>query len=381
MNILPSEEFTEQVGLALLGLYAVDKYLYNVAARVAIIPGDVVKGMAACPGYTNGVTIFFPEPFMKLDQTTQLMVLTHEVLHIVCKHMVRIQPLVDFDMYRMNVAADLSIMGYQMQLGQKTYIEDLVPDAMKYRDMDMFEIYDLLTPEDGKHDLGHPEIDKDILVPTDEEVFGVDRAIQQAGIQAEAEGYSTSLTRSATRHINKVRAKSIPWDRYLAKTVSNAKSELLCWARPNRRMFSQLYLPSRRTKEMFQATMAMDVSGSVGEDSLNQIAAVAQDLLTRYVTELHLMTFDDKIVDEWTLKRKDKLVELELNGWGGTYVQVVIDHLIEIKRKPKLLIIATDGKIPKTEDPGYPVIWLIVDNIRFTSTYGTVLHINSEELK
>jgi len=254
----------------------------------------------------------------------------------------------------------------------------------------------LLDGDEAKQDLGHPEIgpgfpgeasDEKARVPgfslpkpSPEAVFSVDKAIEQAAIQAENAGYSTAASRAANRLISTARSKPIRWDQYLTQVAARLKSDLFTWIRPNRRLMSQVYLPSRIKKPVFEATVAMDVSGSVGQGPLNQIGAIAQELLTRYVSKLHLITFDDKIVDEWDLTRRDKIVNLSLNGYGGTYVQKVYDHLKKTKRNPKLLIIATDGYVPDTKDPGYRVIWLIVDNPGFKSTYGTILHVNTGEL-
>lgn len=381
--------FKEHLGLALLELYKADRYLYNVAARLRIEKGDIIPSMPEVRGYTDGVKIYFTEPWIKATQEERLTTLTHEVLHVISKHLVRIRNVPNINHMRMNVAADLSIMGQQLELNQKPPIAQIIPDAKKYLNMDMFEIYELLSDEDGNSDLGHPQIGDvngegdtpfDLAPASSEDEFDVDVAIQQAAVQAEAEGYSTAASRAANRQVNEMRAKPIRWDYYLAQVASRLKSELPTWARPNRRLMSQVYLPSRRNKEVFEATVAMDVSGSVGEQPLNQIAAITQEIITKYVDKMHLMTFDDKIVDEWHLSRKDKIVDLQLNGYGGTYVQKVYDHLKENKQKPKVLIIATDGYIPKTEDPGYKVIWLIVNNPKFQSPYGTVLHVNTKEL-
>ena len=412
--------FEKNLGLALLGLYSLDKYLYNVAARLVIKEGKEIPDMPDVRGYTDGIRIYLTPAWMKADKQTRLTTLTHEVLHVVSKHIIRVKGIPDLDQSRMNVAADLSIMGQQLDLGQKPPIADIIANAKQYRDKDMFDIYRDLTPEDGDNDLGHPEVsggggapsddddddeesqggggsggqdgsednDEDegsgsgesLEQPTQEEEFEIDQAIQQAAQQAESEGYSTAASRAASRAIDEARAEPIRWDRYLRMIASRMKSDVPTWVRPNRRMASQVYLPSKLTKKEYECTMAMDVSGSVGEVPLNKIGATAQDILTKYVRNLHLLTFDDKIVDEWDLTRRDKIVNLELNGYGGTYVQVVIDHLAKTKRTPKLLIIATDGYIPKTEDPGYPVIWLIVNNPLFQSDYGTILHIDTQEM-
>lgn len=412
--------FEKNLGLALLGLYSIDKYLYNVAARLIIKEGKEIPDMPDVRGYTDGIRIYLTPAWMKADKQTRLTTLTHEVLHVVSKHIIRVKGIPDLDQSRMNVAADLSIMGQQLDLGQKPPIAHAIANAEQYRDKDMFDIYRDLTPEDGENDLGHPEVSggggapsdddeeeesqggggsgdqdgsedddedqegggsgTDLEQPTKEEEFEIDQAIQQAAQQAESEGYSTAASRAASRAIDEARAEPIRWDRYLRMIASRMKSDVPTWVRPNRRMASQVYLPSKLTKQEYECTMAMDVSGSVGEGPLNKIGATAQDILTKYVKNLHLLTFDDKIVDEWDLTRKDKIVNLELNGYGGTYVQVVIDHLAKTKRIPKLLIIATDGYIPSTEDPGYPVIWLIVNNPLFKSDYGTVLHIDTQEM-
>lgn len=385
-----SPEFKETLGIALLGLYKLDKYFYNVAARLRIQDGEPIKGMEEVRGYTDGVRIYLTPAWEAADQDIQLTTLTHEVLHVISKHLLRMKGLDKFNPMLMNVAADLSIAQQQVDLGQNPPIKEVVKDWQKYIGKDMFEIYQMLIDDDSDaKDLGHPEFDFDtdseeevegLSLPSESETFGIDQAIQAAAVQAESEGYSTAASKAASRQIDEMRTKPIRWDYYLRQVASRLKSDLPTWVRPNRRMMSQVYLPSKTNKEKYECTVAMDVSGSVGQQPLNQIASITQDILTKYVDSLHLMTFDDKIVDEFFLTRKDKLVDLSLNGYGGTIVQKVYDHLEETKKQPSLLIVATDGYIPKPPDPGYRVIWLIVNNPRFTIDYGTILHVNTKEL-
>jgi len=403
------KEFNRLKSVALLKLYGLDRFYYNVAARLNIEQVPELEGkLEHVKGYTDGANIFLTPKWNEATEEERIQTLTHEVLHVISKHKQRTRGMKDHNESLMNVAADLSIADLQMELGQTPEIADIakdVPDWKKYLNMDMFDIYNDLPPEAEQHDPGNPSMgdgeqggqgqpDEDdsegkdnegdgnntgsgsgMGQPTPEQEYEVDQAIQQAAVQADTEGYSTAASKAANRQVQAMQVKQIPWDQFLVATLAKLKSDLTSWARPNRRMMSQCYLPSRQQKEVFDVTVAMDVSGSVGETALNKIAAVAQDILTRYCTELHLLTFDDKIVDEWRLTRRDKLVDLQLNGYGGTYVQKVYDHLDKTKQIPKILVIATDGYIPETKDPGYPVIWLIVDNPTFKASYGRIIHL------
>ncbi len=413
--------FAHQAGLALLNLYPLDRFIYNVAAQLDIISIPDLPKYPGVRGCTNGASVFLTTSSDLADLPTQVTTLTHEVLHVILGHMVRLAGEKEYDPKLMNVAADLSLADIQIGLGQKPPITSIVGDWRNYLGLDMFEIYNLLAPDKAKLDPGHPkpsEIpspeagdssgdegedgdggedgdvgDADVgnadeegtgksfvEDPSAEEAFKIESVIQAAAMQAETGGYSSKLSKSAARIIDKVRAKEIPWDEHLTQIASRLKAPTPTWVRPNRRMMSLLYLPSWGKKEQYECSLAMDVSGSVGEEPLNQMCAIAQDILTRCLDTLHLITFDDKVLDEWDLNKHSPVHELGLNGYGGTNVTKVYEHLKNTFRIPKTLVIGTDGFVPQGKCPGYPVIWLIVDNKAFKPEYGIAIHVNTSDL-
>ena len=391
-----TDSFEDQLSLAKLQLYARDKYLYNIVSRISVVEGLTLPDDPEVPGYTNGATIFLTEAWRNAEELMRLEVVVHEVLHIALFHMKRIRAIpkeANINFRLMHIAADLAIIPPQVSLGISPHIKAFFPNWREYDGLSMEEIYSLLMPDDGKgYSPGHMDIalpggsgeaddgglDPSIPEPTAEEEHAVEAAVQQAAQIAQREGYSTAVSTASARAVDLMRAKKIPWQFYLQKIVSRLKSQDITWARPNRRLHSQAYLPSRKPKDDFIATMAVDVSGSVGQEALNRFMSIAADLITRYVATLHLMTFDDKIVDEWQLNRRNKISELQLNGFGGTRVEKVYEHLIETKSKPKLLVIATDGYIGTPADPGYPVVWLITENRNFKADYGTIIQIDED---
>lgn len=385
----PTEEeltkFDDDLANARMNIYIEDPHIFNLGSRLKTQYAPPLKSSPEVRGYTNGANISLTPAWLAATEEEQTTTLAHEIGHVMMRHIARAGDLGgSVDMKKLNIAADLSLIPLQVRMGQTPVITTFYPNWEDYGDMSMEDIYHKLVGDndDSNYDPQHPEPDEiEADQPSDEEVADVDSAINQAAMQAQQAGCTTAASIASGRLVNLTRAKKIPWDKYLQSVVSKTKTKGTTWSRPSRRLRSLgVIMPGKKKAKEFKVCMAVDVSGSVGEIALGKFMFTAHDVLTKYASQMHLITFDDKIVDEWHLTPKDPVTSLKMNGWGGTYPEKVYEHLKKIKSDHKLLVIATDGGLTVPPDPGYPVIWLITDNPGFTSPYGTVIHLDTNKL-
>jgi predicted metal-dependent peptidase len=138
--------------------------------------------------------------------------------------------------------------------------------------------------------------------------------------------------------------------------------------RPNRRTGFDSMGSIRRFST--RILVAVDVSGSVNDDSLGHFFTIINRLFKYGVEELDLMQFDAGIKSVEKLEKKR--VSFDIQGRGGTDFQIVFDYVSE---HPKYdgLIIFTDGYAPVPRIPGRmrcKIVWVCNDKKGYDDNCG-----------
>lgn len=127
--------------------------------------------------------------------------------------------------------------------------------------------------------------------------------------------------------------------------------------KPNRR-YDFDYMGSKFEPQV-KLLVAVDVSGSVDNDSLNKFFSIINRFFSYGVEEIYVITFDTEIKQE--LKFKKACKNVKVIGRGGTSFQCVIDYY---ENHPEFhgLIIFTDGyaEIP-TIHKYKQILWILID--------------------
>lgn len=155
---------------------------------------------------------------------------------------------------------------------------------------------------------------------------------------------------------------TLPWRMLLARYMNSMSRNDYSYTRPSSRRGDPAIYPSLRSAKM-EVVVAVDVSGSIHEDELNEFIAEIDSLKAQVKARVILLTCDTQITgdspwefEEWEHCRlPDRII-----GGGGTDFNPVFDW-VEINDKyPDLLIYFTDaqGRFP-IQEPGYPTIWLV----------------------
>ena len=128
---------------------------------------------------------------------------------------------------------------------------------------------------------------------------------------------------------------------------------------PNKKFLSQgIYLPST-TSQTFRLVIAIDSSGSVDEELLNEFLSEVNflmSLVSHY--QIELIVCDEKIHSHKTFYSGEAL-DVELKGGSGTNFRPVFEFVEREFDDVKLLLYFTDlkGKFPLKEPP-YNVKWI-----------------------
>ncbi len=197
------------------------------------------------------------------------------------------------------------------------------------------------------------EAEKDSLqTQWQQRLAGAAQQAQQAG----------KMTEGMARMIDFFLQPTLPWRVLLARYMNSISRDDYSYTRPSSRRGDPSIYPSLRSAQM-NVVVAVDVSGSIHRDELNEFIAEIDSLKSQVRAKVTLMTCDSQLTDEspWVFEAWEycRLPE-KIKGGGGTDFNPVFDWVDDQNMKPDLLVYFTDaqGRFPQYE-ANYPVIWLV----------------------
>jgi len=317
---------------------------------------------------TDGKKVMFnPEFCNELTDEEMTFLVAHECMHPMLEHNYRRH---ERSPRRWNHAADYVI--------NKLLVEDKIgkmPDCGLYSD-DLYTsgggtsdgIYNILPEEDenGGGYEGQPGSGSGMDECMDAEGTSQEREQEAAKWKvkvaqaAQAAKMCGKLTAAQERLVDEVLNPKVDWRDVLQQFVEKCKTDQRSWARPNRRFIQQgLYMPSRDGEAMGELVVAVDCSGSIGQDELNQFAAEVKTIHEdQHPSKITVMYFDSKIshVDEFT---RDDEVHIEAHGGGGTAFSPIFAKVEELGIEPVACVVLTDLYCNDYgPQPEYPVLWV-----------------------
>ena len=200
-------------------------------------------------------------------------------------------------------------------------------------------------------------------------------ASEQALRSAKACGHEPS---GVERAIERERQSEVDWRSVLRDFVSASRPSDYSWTPPNRRHLGRgLYLPSIVRASVGELVIAVDTSGSIGADELDQfageISAIAEDVQPESIR----VVYCDAAVQADQEFEPGEAVVLSSKGGGGTDFRPVFTWVDEQGLTPACLIYLTDLACESyPEPPPYPVLW--VTDSRRAGPFGETLKITQE---
>ena len=333
---------------------------------------------------TNGAELKVNEDFfMALEPKERIGLLAHEAWHVAFDHMARME---NKDHTRFNKAADHVINLMLLDAGYAIPAGGL--HDPQYKGMSADEVYRLLPeePQDGSGQApGGTGMD---IVPYSEGAGDpVEKQEEVSNIISSAATASASAGEDAgelpgdvTRLLKELHAPKLNWRTILANYMSEYAKEDYSYTKPNRRYAPEFYLPSMYSESLSEICVAVDTSGSVSDEEfsafLTEIREIKENMQPKKTT---IIDFDTSVKNVYELTADQGIDDVVFNGYGGTRLAPVFEHYKE--EKPTVLIVFSDLYCTAMEDdPGYPVIWVVVNNPGAHVNFGDKIDYDTSDL-
>lgn len=361
--------FTKKGGAWLSSLMCSHKYRWTFEVDTAATDGEFI--------YWN------PEFFKTLRLEARITVLAHELYHTGLGHMLRIGnrcPRI------WNIAGDYVIngmldnAGYSFDMPIKPYLDH------RFDDMTTEEVYDILVSE-GEVPFQKPnEADGDIpmtgdiqMPKTAAEKRMVKTIIVQAKQAAQAAKEAGFIPGESSFFIDSFLKPKLNWRILLRRYFTALAQDDYSWKRPSRRYDE--YLPSMISDNGLEHLIYyLDVSGSIAAQEIKRFNSEVRFIhKTLRPQRLTLVTFDTKIQDVYEFVQGQKFEDITVHGRGGTCLKCVHDHIKQ--HKPTAAVIFSDLYVkPMVENPGSPLIWVVMNNPSAQVNFGKMVHLEPEDL-
>lgn len=354
------QDVTKRISKAKTALILEHPFIGSVALNMPMSIDNSVPTAA-----TNGKRVLFNEEFCNgLSDEELKFLVAHECMHPMLEHNFRRG---ERDTYKWNQAADYVINKLLTDEGIGKMPEQGLLDDNIYKQGGGTSdgIFNLLpdTPEDGQGNGGQGQ-------PLDSCEDGQGSPAEVSQQQAEWKVKVAQAAQSAKmmgkmsagleRLVEEILKPKVDWRDVLQRFVVKCRSDQRSWARPNRRFLSQgLYLPSVSGESLGEIAFAVDCSGSIGQDEINQFASeittVWQD---QKPTKVHVIYFDSEVSHYDEFGQDDEPI-VKPHGGGGTAFSPVFKYMTEHGIEPVACIFLTDLCCDDFGDaPDYPVLWV-----------------------
>jgi len=169
--------------------------------------------------------------------------------------------------------------------------------------------------------------------------------------------------------------------REFVKSTCSAK-DTSSWRRVNRRFLSMgTYMPSLIGEKVGHLVMAVDTSGSVGQEELSgfltEVRGIAEEVKP---SQVDLIYWDSRVAahEEYTENDVSNIINsTKPKGGGGTSPSCVSQYLKDKRIAPECIIVLTDGYVGSDwgSDWTAPVLWAIVGGNDCVAGNGKTVHV------
>lgn len=177
---------------------------------------------------------------------------------------------------------------------------------------------------------------------------------------AQAAKMMGALSANMERFVDDVLNPKVDWRTVLQRFVEKRKTDMRTFARPSRRFIQQgLYMPSKDGEVLGELVFAIDCSGSIGQDELNQFAAEIRTVQEDgKPSKMHILYFDSEVC-HYDVFEDDNPVQIAPHGGGGTAFSPVFRYMEDHGIEPVATVFLTDLYCSDYgDDPGHPVLWV-----------------------
>jgi predicted metal-dependent peptidase len=359
--------------------------------------------------YTDGVNKRYGRKFLQTICKTQEEVnglILHENLHIGLRHLIH-----NIDLFRENrklgnMAADYVVNDMIVSLKDKTIAK--LPEGgcydPKYHNMNMREVYRLLKEEQeekqkqggsgsgegepqgegsgysfDEHDIDG-EGSANEMTPEEAKALEarIDRAVREGALLAGRLG--VELPRAVTDLLT----PKVDWREALREFVTSSckgKDEYT-WRKFNRRLLpNDMYLPTVEDESIGEIVVAIDTSGSIGQEQINEFATELVSICEVVTPDaIRILWWDTMVHGEQVFTDNYTNIGQMLKplGGGGTRVACVSEYINNKKVEAEAVLVFTDGYVEQSPkwDISAPTLWLVTDNTGWQPPAGKKVIVN-----
>tara|TARA_R110000868_G_scaffold102979_1_gene283681 strand:+ start:4437 stop:5639 length:1203 start_codon:yes stop_codon:yes gene_type:complete len=388
----------EKLTTARIGLLLRTPFFGNMATRMKLIDASDWCPTAA----TNGRDFMYNKKFVeKLSVKKLEFLFAHEICHGIFDHFGRLgsrHPKLA------NIAQDYAVNQILIdeRIGERITEVDICYDS-KYRGLAWEEIYDELfgklekiSMEDLLKMLGD-QLDEHIKEEegagagdqdkdgkgkpslTKAEAEAIRQEIKDAMIQSAAAAGAGKVPAGIQRMIKDLTEPKMDWRTLVQQEIQSIVRNDYSFQRVNRKsMHSGAILPGMKEATTIDVAIAIDMSGSIGEEEASVFLSEVKGILDQYEDfKINLWCFDTEVYNhvEITHDNDHDLLEYVPEGGGGTSFEVNWAFMEEMGIQPKKFIMFTDG-YPNSGwgDEDYcDTIFVVKGNERAVSPFGTTV--------
>jgi hypothetical protein len=346
----------DKIIIARVGLLLRHPFFGNMATRLKIEEGTEWMGTAA----TDGRTIYFNRAFFTPLTVKQVeFVIAHEILHNVFDHMGRREgrnPRI------FNIAADYCVNGQLVRdrIGEHNIEGITIFHDPKYYGMGAEEVYDKIFDEmdedelnalgqllDDHIDWGDKDANGNKPSYSKEELKQIRDEIREATMQAAQAAGAGNVPASVQRMIKDLTEPKMNWREILRQQIQSTIKYDYSFMRPNRKGWHMsAILPGSAYEETIDICVAIDMSGSIGDDQAKDFLSEIKGIMQEYKDfKIKVWCFDTRVYNEQDYDgySMDEFDTYEVMGGGGTEFDVNWDYMKEHNITPKKFIMFTDG--------------------------------------
>jgi len=360
-----NDAIIDKLTTARVGLLLKAPFFGNMATRMQLIDASDWCPTAA----TNGRNFYYNKKFIeKLSVKKLEFLFGHEILHCVFDHFGRLG---SRDPKIANIAQDFAVNQILVdeRIGDKITEVKICLDN-KYRGMAWEEIYDDIMKNVKTIDLAQlgELLDEHITEQesagagdgkegkdgkggpgslTKEEAQAIRDEIKNAMIQSAAAAGAGKTPAGIMRMIKSMTEPKMNWRDLIRQEIQSIVRNDFSFQRFNRKSaHSGAVLPGMREDVTIDVAIAIDMSGSIGEEDATVFLSEIKGIMDQYVDfKINLWCFDTDIYNhqEITHDNSDELLSYQPQGGGGTRFEANWEYMKDIGVQPRKFIMFTDG--------------------------------------
>ena len=361
----------DRIIVARVGLLLRHPFFGNMATRLQIKSADDWLGTAA----VDGRNLYFNTQFFNAMSNKEIeFVIAHEILHCVFDHLGRRE---DRNPQIYNIAADYIVNNLLVRdrIGDKPKLVDCFQD-FKYEGWTSEEVYDDIFEEakkngeeflkqlgemldehidwegeggEGSNDGGGADGKESKTRPTysKEELKKIKDEIKENMISAAQTSGAGNVPGEIARMIKELTEPKMNWREILRQQIQSTIRNDYTFSRPSRKgQMTGAILPGMNFDETIDICIALDMSGSIGDDQARDFLSEIKGIMDEYKDyNIKLWCFDTKVYNEqdFSADGGDDLMDYEIMGGGGTDFMVNWEYMKYNDIQPKKFIMFTDG--------------------------------------